>query len=282
MAVARRCPAAVPRRTVLAREKQVWLWLAIATLAAAGCAVLGVWINALVREELVEARLGSPDPEIRQRAAWSAADERYEECLAIVRNSVRDGIERDPQVLEAFVYSLGLVRAASDWDIVAPLAESHAEGLIRQAAWLAAARIDPDRCAIVLERTPPPRDDWDRLGRANAQCQLGRDGGVATLLALARNGTDSQRIIASRSIAKFVKPALEALGRWPLDLEAPIGSAWRADELDQIASRCSVAGLGPVMSVAQTAESRSREIRRKQSKLTRARERIARVLFPSR
>ncbi len=256
------------------------MWLAVAGVASGGCAVAGVWISALVRAERVESRLRSPEADVRQRAAWVAADERLEECLATIRTAVREGRERDPRALEAFVYALGLVGAPGDWDLLAGVAQTHPDGYVRQAAWLAAARVSPERCGELLKGAPEPDNDWDRLGRASAQCELGDVAGVPALLELAGRGDDAQRVIASRSLAKYVKPALESLGRWPLDLEAPVGAAWRGEDLVRIAARCDAPGLGAVLASAATHEQRSREIRRKQLRLTRARDRIARILFP--
>lgn len=198
----------------------------------------------------------------------------------MIRAAVREGTERDPRALEAFVYALGLVGAASDWDLLAGVARQHPDGYVRQAAWLAAARIDDDHCRSLLAGAPYVGDDWERLGRAAAQCELGSADGIPVLLEMARDGSDAQRVVASRCIAKYVKPALEALGRWPLDLEAPAGAAWRTDELERIAARCGAPNLASVIASVEVNERRSREIRRKQLRLTRARERIARVLFP--
>lgn len=278
-----------PRRAA-ARISPVVL-VVVATLAVAACAA--IWLPRLYQRRATLAALDAADPQARRVAAWAVAESPIHSAVDVIRHKLTSAGEPRPDVREAFVYALGHAGAPGDFDLVHGIAVSDASGYVRQAALLAAARVDPDRCRALLEGQAAPRaaavgsasqprstpDPWDTLAAAQARLSLGDAGGVPALLALARGADPSRQEVACRALYKWLRPALVSAGRWPLGADVRPGEIWPAGLVNQVERRCSEIDLPNLIEQTRVHERRSETIRRDTARWTGARRRLIGILF---
>lgn len=221
----------------------------------------------------IVAMLASSQPQDRKEGAWLAADV----GATWVANRLQ-AAEENPDVREAFIYSLGRLGVGLEHCLQA--ARSDSSGYVRCAAWLAIARIDAEAARDALV-SPGPDSAWDELGRIQAMLEIGDASAIADLVALARDGESGQRMVAVRTIGRVIYPALESVGRWPLDARLIPGELIPADVLTTILKRCEGLDLVRLMREWRSSETAARGLRRNVLKITNARDRLARLLFGS-
>ncbi|RMF82038.1 MAG: hypothetical protein D6744_06445, partial [Planctomycetota bacterium] len=198
------------------------------------------------RDVRILARLRSDSPAERKRAAWKAIDSDDPRLLDIVRAGALGG-ETDDDVREAFVYALGKRRNAGFFEDIASVIRNDPSGYVRAAAWLAAARSDPRRTQALAADPALPDSDWDRLGRAQGLLAAGDASRVGELLDWAQRGDASQRVVAARALYKWLRPALDSVGRWPLGADVREGEVWPAEFIDELRRRCAQLDLQAVI-----------------------------------
>ena len=154
-----------------------------------------------------------------------------------------------------------------------------ADGYARAAAWLAAARIDPEHFRTLAQTRAQQRRLWDRLGVAQGQLMLGDVQALNELLQWVRAGDASQRLVASRALFKWLRPLLAVAGRWPADSTVREGEAWPAEFVSEIERRCAELDLQAIADDTRRHAARTDSVRRSANRLARARDGLAGVLF---
>jgi hypothetical protein len=243
---------------------------------------LSLWFAGFHRQRSVLADLDAADQQVRKEAAWAIAERPFESAVALVRQRLGNGAEPSADVRESLVYALGYAGSRIDYDLLRRVSETDASGYVRQAALLAAARIDPDRCRRHVAQPAPVEagfEAWDSLGRAQARLVLGDAAGVPPLLEHALGKDASRRQVACRALYKWLRPALVSAGRWPLDARVQVGETWPDELVRTVAQRCAELDLDRLLTQTRLHEQRSSVVRRNTARLTGARERLARILF---
>ena len=205
-------PEAVPARW---RRRFALALAALGTLFLGTCAV--AWESFTTRHDRAALRLlESADPDARRLGAALAAREEAPQAVRMIARVLAQQGEPDPAVRESCVHALGRHGQLADFDIAANIVQNDPDPYVRQVAWVAAARLDPERFRGLAGQTPGGDDPWDQIGRAGAWLEIGDVRGVDELLHWAAEGDPHQRRVASLALYRGVAPLLEAVGRWPI------------------------------------------------------------------
>ncbi len=254
--------------------------LALATTVAALIgATVGAWwwSNRFDREAL--ALLESPEPEYRKLGAWLAAGHPAPRAQTVIADRLARGVETDAGVRESYVYALGRTGRAEFFDTIATVLRQEQEPYVRQAAWVAAARTNPDGFRRLAAEVPETDAQWDRLGRACAWLEAGDMRAVGVLFDFAAGPDAEHRRVASHALYRLVAPLLEAAGRWPLGAAVGDADTWSSALVAEIRRRCNEIDLQAVADDTRPHIQRSAFIRRNVWRLTSTRDRLARVLL---
>lgn len=268
-----------------ARPSRAARWLIAASAGAilvALASLVYAWILVpLAGERRARAALESADNDAKQRAAWSIAERGgSRRVMQQIRTMLREGRESDEWVRESLVHCLGRSGTDGDAELIREVLLRDSSGLVRAAGWLSMARIAPQQCAALIAEQPALRDDWDRLGLAQAELTLNDARGVADVLRLAGSGDENQRVVAGRAILRSLRPALDSAGRWPLDTPFEMGDAPPAAFVEMLTVRCAELDLARIITDNARHEPFARRVRRNTTKLANARAHVARYLFP--
>lgn len=277
---------ATPANADRARRRVSLRRIAVGALAAVALLTAVAWRPLLSprtsvlwgRDVRILARLRSDSPDERKRAAWKAIDSEDPRLLDIVRAGALGG-ETDDDVREAFVYALGKRRNAGFFADIEAVLRNDPSGYVRSAAWLAAARSDPHRTRKLAADSTLPNSDWDRLGQAQGLLAAGDTSRVEELLDWAQHGDSSQRVVAARALYKWLRPALDSVGRWPLDADVREGEVWPAEFIDELRRRCARLDLQAVMDDMRPHLAEIERFRSQLRRVTSARDRISHILF---
>lgn len=267
-------------------------WLRIALLAAAVIAAAAVAFYLAcdaVQErddETALRMLRSEDPQRRKLGAWLAVEQEAAPAMAFIARQLEQHRESVADIRESYVYALGQFGAAQHFEMVAALITDDPSGYVRQAAWLAAARIDRDRFRALADQAmdmlassqPATNDAWDQIGLANACLRIGDVQAVPTLLYWAQNGNPDQQLVACGALHKGLAPLLEAAGRWPLGMELLEGQIWSPNLLDELARRCVELNLQAIADDTWPRLEAAARVQRDARRLTSARNWIVRIL----
>lgn len=278
----------------------------VVLVCAAGAG--GYWLSLRYERKQALAQLTSTDPAERKQAAWKIGDDMPDQAAALLEALAT---EKDSDVREAMIYSAGrcgerllaaemLAGGESSrqetadrlrgetgkddmqsriFDAARDRAMHDESGYVRAAAWLAAARTDPERSRALLATVGSTTDAWDQIGVAQAWAELADLRGLEVAMHWTVSGNEAQRQVASRALSKFVAPLLEAVGRWPLEADLKDGKPWTPQLVEQVRER--IAGLDLNALARDTMEkiAKADRVRRHTAKLNKARDRIRRVLF---
>ncbi len=261
---------------VMRQSRRTWPWLVLAGLVAAG--ILGPPL----RQRLIRARLvrllSSPQPQDRKRAAWSTIEHEDPAAVALLVQGLT-GAEDDPDVREAYVYSLGRIGGRKLFPIVELVVRSDPSAYVRSAAWLAAARIDREQTRRLLADVPPVDTPWDRIGRARARLLTGDASAFDELLYWAEHGDAGQKVVASRGLTRWLVPVLDAVGRWPVHVEPIMGQPWPVELVREVRARCARLDLQAIAEDIVLKGRRARRVRRNVWRITHARDAIVAILY---
>lgn len=187
----------------------------------------------------------SPDREQRKQAAWAAIERPNPDLEQFMARGVL-GDEPDAGVREAYVYALGNLGDQRHFAVIETAIDTDPSGYVRSAAWLAAARIDPVHFRILADTRSAPRDAWDRLGLAQGRLMLGDVRDTGELFEQARGDDLSRRLVACRALYKWLRPLLDAAGRWPVDATVTEAQPWPSEFVNEIERRCATLDLQAV------------------------------------
>ena len=225
------------------------------------------------------ALLRSPNPEQRQTGAGLAAREHTPEAWRAIAGALNSGTEADPAVRETLVYALGRSGEPAYFDTVATIVAHDLAPTVRQSAWVAAARLSPERCRALATRPPLATDAWDRLGRACAWLELGDPRDADELLHWATVGDPDLRRTACAALYRGVAPLLEAVGHWPLWARVHEGETWPPELVAEVRRRCAAFDLKTLSEDTRPHVMRAVSVRQNIGRLNAARDVLARVLF---
>ncbi len=267
-------PTVKPDRIL--RRPSRWWWLAGAVLLCGVAAGVAWEVLGGPKTRLPELMLRSEDPSRRKWGAWETTSD---QGFAYIADRLAEGSEAVADVREAFVYTLGQHEQARYFDLVADLALADPSGYVRQAAWLAAARIDPHRFTAWVAAASPGAAPWDELGRANGCLEAGDVSGVPVLFRWAREGDTDQQRVAFRALYTRLMPLLVAAGRWPADVVLGEIEPWPAALLDEVERRCATLDLQSIADDTRPHLAAAQLVTRNTRRVTSAREWIATVLW---
>ena len=251
--------------------------------ALVGLAAAGWWLIPRVERTRfrthIAAELRSAEPEARKQAAWAIAARR-DGCGADLLVSALLADDPDEAVREAYVYALG--RAGDPRGLAAAenAIDRDPSGYVRAAGWLAIARLDPQHFSTLAHTTAiAQQQPWDQIGLAQGAFEIGDASGIDMLLHWAESGNEPQRIVASRALYKRLRPLLDAAGRWPLDADVAEGQPWPTDLIEHVRFRVAELDIQAIADDTRPHERAAENVRRTVARITRARDRLAGVLF---
>jgi HEAT repeat protein len=270
-----------PDRRGGAQGGRRWRGVLVAVLVGLGGLAAVATAIGLLRtgEERAALRLlNSDQPEERQRGAWLAARPRMPRTHAELVRRLSRRQEVDLNVREACVYALGRSGSPQFFDVLAAVVQADEEGYVRQAAWIAAARVDRGRLPDLVATAPLRDEAWDQLGQAAAWLETGDLRGVDDLLHWAAAGEPEQRRVASLALYRGVAPLLEALGRWPIQSSVCEGEPWPPELVAEVRRRVAPLDLRAIVDEMRPYLARATELRRDVARITTVRDRLARFL----
>ena len=259
------------------------------TIGIAGVLAVGVILALLfpdvarrVRTAGAQGRLHrqmqSPDREQRKQAAWAAIEcpnPVLEELM--VRGVLGD--EPDAGVREAYVYALGNLGDRRVFSAIETAIDTDPSGYVRAAAWLAAARVDPEHFHTLVGTRPASRDAWDRLGVAQGRLMLGNVRDAGELFEQVRSTDGSRSHVASRALYKWLRPLLDAAGCWPADARLSEGQPWPHELVDEIEHRCATLDLQAIADDTHQHDQAAARVRRYIMRIDGARKGLISLLF---
>lgn len=225
------------------------------------------------------ALLRSSQDETRKLGAWVVARQDAPAALQFIAQTLNDRSETDAAVRESFVYALGRAGDARHSDSVAEVVRYDPDAYVRQAAWVAAARLDAARFRNLAAEITPRPDPWDQLGRACAWLEIGDLRGLETLLDAALADDEQQRRVAGMALYRGVAPLLEAAGHWPIQYVVHEGQPWPPDVVAEVRRRAAALDLDALASDTRRHVAKAALVRRNVWRLHHTRDRLAAYLF---
>jgi HEAT repeat protein len=269
----------------------IWRVAAVLGLAGALLAVALEWIvprawRAVADRQIIEL-LSSPDQQARKEGAWRSAARPPGPPTELIIAELSQGRERDPGVRESFAYALGRLRLQRCLPLLLRVAREDPSGYVRQAAWIAAARVDFARFREAARELESSRasnsedsaDTWGRIGIAAARMEHDDLSDLQFLLDVAASGTDFQRNIAGVALNRYLRPLLRAAGRWPLKTEISAEGAWSPAFVAEIRRRAASLDLAQIAAYSRPEQQGTESLRRMIRRIYGARARVVRVLY---
>lgn len=220
--------------------------------------------------------LQSGDPDAQRLGAWIASTEQAPRAIQLIaQDLVR---QRDPDIREHYVHALGRQGGPEHLDLIARVVREDHSAYVRQAAWVATARLDAARFRALAAEVEERSEAWDQIGRAYAWLEVADVRGVDVLLHWAVEGTTAQRGRAAQALYRGVAPLLEAVGRWPSGAQVEEGDPWPAELVADVRRRCAELDLQQITNDTWPHAVRGKDLRRHAGKVQRARERLAKLL----
>ena len=255
----------------------------LAAVGVAGIVIASVALAFLMRQPAAESDvllwLRSADPSQRQLGAWLAADRRDSAGAEFIARQLSENAEPVADVRASYAQTLGSFGNPEHFALVAELASADPSGAVRQAAWVAAARIDPAGFEELAESYAGVNDAWTEIGLALGHLHAGDVGDVPALLHLARDGEEPLRLLACTGLSQELVPLLEAAGRWPLTADVRDGQLWPPELVAEIERCCASLDLQDIADRVRLHREAARLLERDALRMTSARNWIARLLF---
>jgi hypothetical protein len=250
--------------------------LAVLSLALLAASVLLVTTFRARHDRAALRLLHGDNPDDRKRGAWIAADQAAPHAHALLAQRLREQYEPESGVREAYVYALGRSGNPEYFDVLAAVITGDDDAYVRQAAWIATARVAPDRFRDLAATTPPHDNAWDQVGLVAAWLEVGDTRGVAELLRYAVEGDPQQRRVAALALYRGVAPLLDAAGRWPIQANVREGEPWGPELVAEVRRRCGALDLQAMADDLRPHLAGAAGLRRNVARLTSLRDRLAR------
>jgi HEAT repeat protein len=222
-----------------------------------------------------------PDTTQRKQAAWAAINYPSPELADVMIRGLLDH-EPDADVREAYAYALGNLGDPRAIPALERAVDTDDSGYVRCSAWLAAVRLDADHFETLAAAGPRRDDPWDRLGMAQARLSIGDARDLGVIFEQARRRDETRRVIAGRALARWLKPALDAAGRWPLEIQPVSGQEWPREWVDEIERRCATIEIEVAARETHAQLAASAGVRRNIMRINGAREELIAFLFGKR
>lgn len=265
------------------RARRIILTLTLAALGTGLIPITRLAMNRVQRAHeraALKAMLDSPDKDARRTATLRVPGQKDDDLLSQLRLKIM-GDEPDPGVRAAAVEALGQTRSARFFEVVEFAVDLDDNGPVRAAAWLAAARLDPERFSTLLRQHADRTDAWDQVGRAQARLFLGDVSELDELFAHAQAADAELHRCAGQALQRWLRPVLDAVGRWPLTAAPPDGEAWPPALIAELRERCGEINLARAAMETREVLARSTLAHRMERRLANRRERMAQLLFHS-
>ncbi len=253
---------------------------ALAAAVLAGAIAAGRVGQRWVDDARISNAIASGSVEARKQAAWRLADRGVwaPACdqMAAALADPDPNAAIDEHVREAYAYALGQIRDPRATDALLHTVQSDASGFVRQAAWVALARVAPR--TFEQQAAAATDNDWDELGRLCGRMELRDFAAAGQLVDLARSDQVWLREVAKRAVAKWLGPTLDAAGLLPIGLAETRPEAWSSEDVAALARRVNWIDLPAAARATEQQLAAARDVRRTMGKLITARERLARLL----
>lgn len=261
-------------------------FVVVLTLASLG--IVALWGGRLALNRIQRAHeraelksmLTSANKDTRRAAALLAPVQNDDDLLSRLRLMIM-GDEPDADVRAAAVEAIGLTRSARFFEVAEFAVDLDESGPVRAAGWLATARLDPERFSALLRQHADRTDAWDQVGRAQARLFLGDVSELDWLFAHAQAADAELRRCACQALQRWLRPVLDAAGRWPLTAAPPNGEAWPPALIAELRKRCGEINLAQEAMETREVLARSTFAHRMERRLANRRERMAKLLFHS-
>jgi hypothetical protein len=285
------------------------------TLLVVSLELIVPWVWQTVATRQIMQLLTSPDEQARKQGAWRSATRPPGPATDLMVAALSQGREPSPGVRESYVYALGRLRLQSCLPLLLHIARQDSSGYVRQAAWIATARVDfaqfreaareVDNAQRTreLENSQPVRelshsqpardvndaqlaskgdnsaDAWGRIGIAAALMEHDDPSQLTFLLDVAATGDDFQRNIAGVALRRYLRPLLRAAGRWPLTTEISAEGAWSPSFVEEVRRRAAPLNLAQIAAYSRPEQQGTESLRRMIRRIYGARARVVRVLY---
>lgn len=262
-------------------SKRRWLFGCIFILVT--LLIIG-WFGPMAPSEFRNA-LQSPDFEKRKQAAWAFADapanSRTRDAAALL-NQIRQA-DVPPDVLESYIYAVGRHYAGTgvSAEIIVERIQNETPDFPRQAAWLALARIAPNKYRTLADEYAQSENDWDHWGMLRGRLELGDYSDIVILWKWGASDDWDRRQHTARVANARLAPLLETQGRWPIELEDRAPDTWMSDDFETLRAQVAMIDLVALAEDCLPHFERSRDVRSTMGKVTGGRDRIKRWLFGS-
>jgi len=258
-----------------------WRWLLLLALASALAYPITELAPAALRRQEQRAllrMLRSPQPILRKQGAWLTLEHQKGQAIEYIARQLAARAEENPDVRECYVYALGYSGQRQYFGVVAEILLSDDSGYVRQAAWLALARLDPKQFMTLDQARPPSDDLWDQIGRSIARLEVGDVRDIPKLLRWAQTASPDQRLVVCAALYRSVRPLVEAAGRWPLGMDVAEGQLWPPALLEEVGRRCAKLDLQRLAEDTRPHLAGAALVRRNAYRMTSARNWIAWLL----
>ncbi|HOO17016.1 MAG: HEAT repeat domain-containing protein [Phycisphaerae bacterium] len=223
--------------------------------------------------------LTSTDEEARKQGAWQAVTRSPGPATDFMCAALSQGREPSPGVRESYVYALGRMRLQSALPLLLRLARADESGYVRQAAWIAAARVDFEQFRAAAREVENCADTWDRIGIATALMEADDFSQLDLLFDVAASGDDFQRNVAAAALRRYLRPLLQAAGRWPVNAEISVDGAWSPAFIAEVRGRAASLNLPQIAAHSRPEQQGTETLRRMIRRIYGARERVVRALY---
>lgn len=263
------------------RPARRWMLALVLGVLAIAVPTAGILVPERLRahDDWVAVQLLAADSvELRQAGARQAARSDMYLAHAVIAQALAEQREAEPGLREAYVYALGRSGNSRYCEFLEEVVLTDTDGYVRQAAWLAAARLDPGQFRAWADQVPPRDDGWDRIGRAAAWLETSDVRGIDELLHWAVAGDDEQRRVAVLALYRGVAPLLEAAGRWPIQFDVREGDSWSPELVAAVQTRCGELNLQAIADDTRPHAAQAAIVRRNLGRLNAARAYLVRWL----
>ena len=253
------------------------LMVAAILAVSAVVVVAGLWRTAAERQ--VMHLLTSPHEEARRQGAWQAVKRSSRPAADFMYAALSQDRELSPGVRESYVYAMGRMPLKSALPLLLRLARTDESGFVRQAAWVTAARLNFEQFRAAAREVENRADTWDRIGIAAALIEADDCSQLDLLFDAAANGDDFQRNIAGAVLRRYLRPLMQAAGRWPVNADISVDGIWSPAFIAEVRRRAASLNLPQIAAYSRPEQQGTEALRRAIGRIYGARARLVHALY---